>query len=294
MVSVAFAVPAAELRPFLSTYYLVTIPPGQTITDHLHPEWANLRIALDDGWLMGADAAGQLLSHGSKALLHGPTSGITPFLGYGRSVGVGILPTGWAALFEADASAYADRLVPAEDMLGAAAIANLQHQLADVRSADDLKRIADGFFLDRLGSSGATPYRQQRVAAVLAALNDPDLSSVEALCDHLHLTARQLSLISKAHFGFSPKLLMRRQRFLRMLGAMHARPYGEWRDFIDPLYVDQSHMIREFKYFLGLSPSAYFALKRPLLTAAAAARAKLFGQPLQGLHRLPSAPSREP
>jgi hypothetical protein len=41
-----------------------------------------------------------------------------------------------------------------------------------------------------------------------------------------------------------PKSLLRRQRFLRMLGTLHVRPYSEWGDFLDPQYVDQSHMVR--------------------------------------------------
>ena len=74
---------------------------------------------------------------------------------------------------------------------------------------------------------------------------------------------------------------------LRMLGTLHARPYEQWADFIDPQYVDQSHMIRDFQYFLGMSPSRYFAQDRPILKAATKGRAALMGQPLQGLHAAP-------
>jgi hypothetical protein len=90
--------------------------------------------------------------------------------------------------------------------------------------------------------------------------------------------------LSKRGFGFPPKLLLRRQRFLRMLGTLHARPYDEWPDFIDPQYVDQSHMIRDFGFFLGMPPRRYFAMDRPILRAATMGRAAMFGQPLQGLH----------
>jgi hypothetical protein len=69
-----------------------------------------------------------------------------------------------------------------------------------------------------------------------------------------------------------------------MLGTLHFRPYEEWRDFLDPLYVDQSHFIRDFHRFMNMSPSHYLALPRAIQRPAVSERAKLFGQPTQGLH----------
>jgi methylphosphotriester-DNA--protein-cysteine methyltransferase len=70
---------------------------------------------------------------------------------------------------------------------------------------------------------------------------------------------------------------------LRMLGALQARPYSEWPDYIDPQYVDQSHMIRDFKYFMGMSPRQYLALPRPVQKLSAIKRTEAVGGSLQGL-----------
>jgi AraC-like DNA-binding protein len=44
---------------------------------------------------------------------------------------------------------------------------------------------------------------------------------------------------------------------------------------IDEGYADQPQFTREFKYFMGMSPRAYFARQTPLTTAAAVARKAL-------------------
>lgn len=48
---------------------------------------------------------------------------------------------------------------------------------------------------------------------------------------------------------------------------MEGMSVGQWPHFLDPQYVDQSHMIRDFHKFIGMSPTQYFAMERPLLAA---------------------------
>ena len=45
-VKVRFHQPPLAQRPYFTTFYLteIDIPEGQRVQDHLHPEWANLRL----------------------------------------------------------------------------------------------------------------------------------------------------------------------------------------------------------------------------------------------------------
>ena len=61
-----------------------------------------------------------------------------------------------------------------------------------------------------------------------------------------------------------------------------------WADLIDERYYDQSHLVRDFHRFMGMAPSAYFALPREMLEPAAIAWVAGVGQSLQGLQ--PPAP----
>lgn len=282
-ISIAFRVPAPELLPFISTYYEFSTSGDEPVEDYLHPEWANIRMALDRPWIIGLDAGGQPVRTGARAVLQGPTSKPTYIKGSGASFGIGILPMGWGRLWHIDASSMADRIVPLASVLEEPESADFIEDISTATDIDARKAIADRLLLRRVGNRPARR-STHKVENLLSLLADPDIATVEQLTDGLGITQTQLARLSKQTLGFTPKLLLRRQRFLRMLGTMHSRPYAEWRQFIDPQYTDQSHMVRDFQYFLGMSPSAYFNMPRPILTAAARARAAMFGQPLQGLH----------
>lgn len=280
-VAVRFAVPAERLRPFLSTYWEMSISGDGVVDDMMHPEWANIRVPIDGQWLFGPSS--EALVDVRSAIIHGPTSRPTFVRGRaGKAFGIGVLPTGWNRFWCAEASDHADRFTPLETVMGAGANA-LQAALHGAPDFEARVGVADTFMLDMLERAKAAPNDAQ-VQALFQVLIDPASATVEQITSTLGLPQSRLARLSKRGFGFPPKLLLRRQRFLRMLGTLHARPYDEWPDFLDPQYVDQSHMIRDFQRFLGLAPSHYFALRRPMLEAATRGRAELFGQPLQGLH----------
>lgn len=281
-VSIRFAVPAERLRPFLSTYWEMTVSGDGIVEDWIPPEWANIRMTLDEPWAFGASP--ETAKTLPTAIIHGPTSRPTFVRGHaGRAFGIGILPTGWNRLWRANASQWADRFEPLETLMGDDAAA-LETTLKSALGFAARSAAADTFMLDLLARTKASAFDAQ-VQALFQVLIDPASATVEQITSTLGLPQSRLVRLSKRGFGFPPKLLLSRQRFLRMLGTLHARPYDEWPDFLDPQYVDQSHMIRDFQRFLGMAPSRYFALERPILEAATKGRAELFGQPLQGLHQ---------
>jgi AraC-like DNA-binding protein len=282
-VTIAFRMPAAALQPYISTYYELKIEGDEELEDHLHPEWSNIRMALDKPWAMGRNATGEAIRLPYLSALHGPTSDTTYIRGNGRSFGIGILPPGWNRLWQVDASRYADRVAPLTDLLGETVGAEFEAAIRDAADLDSRKSITDAFLIQRISRAKPNDLSTQ-IDSLFQVLADPANATVEQLTSTLGLPQARLARLSKRGFGFPPKLLLRRQRFLRMLGTLHARPYSEWRDFIDPQYSDQSHMVRDFKYFLGMSPRAYFNMDRPIMAAATVARAAMFGQPLQGLH----------
>ena len=280
-VIVRFAVPDERLRPYLSTIWEMTVTGDGIVEDWLHPEWANIRMTLDDPWAFGPSP--DALSRLPIAIIQGPTSRPTFIRGHaGRAFGIGVLPTGWNRLWRVSAHEWADRFTPLATIMGEDA-GRLE---TAVKAAPDFESRVDAanrFMLAMLDKSTPSPLDDQ-IKALFQVLIDPASATVEQITTTLGLPQSRLARLSKRGFGFPPKLLLRRQRFLRMLGTLHARPYDEWSDFLDPQYVDQSHMIRDFQRFLGMAPSHYFALKRPVLEAATRGRAALFGQPLQGLH----------
>jgi len=289
-VNIRFALPAEALRPYVTAYYRTDVlcaPRDPWVEDHLHPEWANLRI-VDNRDPQGVIGAGPLAPCPRFAVT-GPTSRAARFrIGTGRSWGIGLMPEGWARLFAASAADYADRIVDGlSDPLFAAfapMCAALAPQGGDF--ASELAVIEE--HMARAFAETAPP--DPAIAAVTAALADPGLVAVADLAARVGMTVRSLERLSVRAFGFPPKLLLRRQRFLRSMARFMLDPSMTWLGAIGSDYHDQSHFVRDFRRFMGMNPSAYAKLDKPLLTASARARMAILGQAVQGLHAPHAAP----
>lgn len=285
-VTVRFFMPSERLAPYFSTYYLTeaVLPEGEVIRDLLHPEWSNLRFSKNDSWqaAIGDDPVVQA----PHFIATGPTSRAAQFVtGSMRTWGIGLLPQGWARLIDANAEQFADRFVDGAGDPVFAPFAPLLDKLfaGDPDPSAEAARI-DGFLLDML-SRRPPPDDERRLHAAHTALVDCDVSSVSELAERLGMSSRSLERLSLRAFGFPPKLLLRRQRFLRSLAQFMLDPSLKWISTLDWHYVDQAHFVRDFRRFMGMSPSSYAALDHPVLRAAATARTAAAGAAVQALHQ---------
>lgn len=285
-VTVRFFMPSPRLAPYISTYYLteVDIPSGETITDWLHPEWANLRIAAKPGV---ASAIGtQPMRPAPRIIASGPSSYTTKFsTGPNRIWGIGILPLGLAQFIDAPAARFSDASCDAALEPAFAGLVPLAETLfgPEPDPAGEAARI-DAFLLALLDSRGPVA-DAERIRAINAALLDSSTRTVGEFAERLEMSSRSLERLSRRAFGFAPKLLLRRQRFMRSLAQFMLDPSLSWIETLDWHYVDQAHFVRDFKRFMGMSPSQYAALDHPVLSAAAKARLAAAGAAVQALHR---------
>ena len=286
-VAVHFFLPSPALRPYVTTYYLleVAVPEGATIEDRLHPEWANVRFSAQDDWLaaIGPETPRAV----PRLAATGPTSRATHFVtGSMRSWGIGLLPLGWARFIQAPACVYADRIVDGETDPAFAGFVDLADRCALAVKADPGEQAAriDRFMLALLDRT-SPPEDAERIQAAHTALVDCEIATVADLAVRNGMSARSFERLSLRAFGFSPKLLLRRQRFLRSLARFMLDPSLTWLSTLDDHYVDQAQFVRDFRRFMGMSPSCYAALDHPVLGAAARARAVAAGQAMQVLHQ---------
>lgn len=283
-VQMRFALPAAPLKDLITSYYTVEVrgPPGEEVHDMLHPEWGNIRFALANAWDT-LDAHGRPVGGHAEVLLFGPTSRARGVVARpGAIQGTGFTPLGWATLIGLPADELADRVVDARDRIGP----GLAELAAALRQAsDDAARTAllDAFWTARAERDAP---REAVIRAIGAALLDPAVRTVEGFAERVGVSQAALARACQRHFGFTPKLLLQRQRFMRTLAALAANPGRPIGDLIDPTYVDHSHFNRDFKRFMGLSPRDYLAQPRLVLRAATGERERALGAALQGLHEL--------
>lgn len=284
MITIRFALPSAALAPYVTTYYWgeLRATDGRWIEDYLHPEWPNVRF-IGQGANLSSVGAGEL-TETPRFAVTGTTSVATKFrMIAGRNWGIGLLPLGWQRFIGADASAYADKVTDGHSDPAMAAFKPLANKLEASRGdfGQELAMIEE-----HMEGLLARPVEDLAgIHSFNAALLDESLHSVGDLAERLDMNIRSVERLSKRVFGLSPKLLMRRQRFLRSLAQFMLDPSLKWLNAMDSSYHDQAHFTRDFRRFMGMSPRDYARMDHPLLSAAARARAELVGEAVQGLHR---------
>jgi AraC-like DNA-binding protein len=275
---VDYWLPDPRLDGLVSGYhrYAVALAPGERHLDVFFPAWANIRFRVaGEHWRV---RLGDESFNVPRAAVFGPTS----HAGYsegenGIVVGAGLTPLGWYRLNRADAAEFADRVAPLAELIGADAT-----PLADAAYAppEAIKAGFDAIFLRLLAQPRAD---EARVAQVHRYLMDPGQDGVAEMAAKLGLSHRTLNRIARAAFGFGPKLLVRRARFLRSLMALRGASAETWASRIESSYYDHSHFNRDAQEFLGMSPGAFLRLPKPLNEASARLRTQILGAPAQAL-----------
>ncbi len=137
------------------------------------------------------------------------------------------------------------------------------------------------FILDLLENAQTDDLLIQKAHNILV---DPELAIVQEMAERLNITGRTLDRLSRKAFGFPPKLLLRRQRFLRTLAENMLSSSQNWVSTLDPSYYDQAHFGRDFQRFMGMSATEYEAKPHPFMNAAVHGRMAAAGAGMQVLH----------
>ena len=275
---IRFYLPAEPLRPLVTSYYVLEA--HHPLDDFTHPEWGNIRIALDGAWYFYEPGESEAVWP-PAASIFGPTDRTRRFgTERGTLIGIGLTPIGWLSLVGSDASLAANEVLPLDGELGRR---GLDLRAALMAAPDEAAQVAllDDMLVARMRPRSAYCELAERIQA---ALLGGEIDQVAELADALRIEQRTLHRVCTSVFGFSPVRLLRRQRFLRTLGRVRDhldQPLGR---LIDSQYYDQAHFNRDFKAYMGMTPMAYFSLPREALRRAVEERSRVLGAPVQGLH----------
>ena len=278
-----FFAPPEQLAGCFTSFYLVEVDlaGGEPLEDWLQPEWAGLRFFFGGTPETGRRDGSVLRDTVFTAT--GPSSCPVHFRAPAlRLWGIGLLPLGWAKFMDVPAASLADSV---NDGMSHPAFARFTplYQALRATNADEEGQAAviSKFFLahDRAVRSEA------RISAVHEALVDPEVHGAAELATRANITQRTLERLCARYFGFTPQLLVRRQRMMRTLSAFMLADRASWSQVIDLHYTDHAHFSREFHAFMRMSPSEYAALDHPVLAAFMAERARIMGSPVQTLDR---------
>lgn len=276
--------PAEALRGVVSSYAVfdsdpaVQSGPGTWVL----PGWARLWIVLAQKPPGVATRHRSYAALGS-AMLFGVTSRAMPASTYGGvSVAIDIGPLAWARLFAPSAELLRDRITPLHELLPQVWCDDLVARVAESDHGPQIKRVLDYFFMERLPPPHPDEPLIARIAALLADEATHDLAAAAARAG---IGERALLGLTKRYFGFPPKILSMRTRFLRALVPMLLHGDGRAAAASPAGYHDSSHFIRDANRFLGMTPRRFLAIPMPYTRAALRARRHVIGAATSSLDR---------
>jgi AraC-like DNA-binding protein len=233
--------------------------PGATldIHDFAIPVWPNLRfllrgnidVLLEEKHSFHAPPAMSALFGGTTAATHVHITG--PF----KIIGASFFPRGWREIFATPASTWANKAGRVAEIWGDEPVAAMT-ALHDAATDIDIRSIMDQLLIRRILAAKA-PAVPDTTHDVERLLVDPHITSVDMIAAHTGLSLRQIERIALTGYGHPPKQVIRKFRFLRTMATLGRTPNGAWKDMIDQLYYDQSHFIRDFRQFTGITPTEY-------------------------------------
>jgi hypothetical protein len=273
--------PDPAVADYVTDYYVLDSEGAEVMgaVEWSMPGSANIRFFLDDR-PVNVTIGNRSFAPTPRAALYGPTGRALRVEAFGGiTIGMGISALGWARLFRRPAAGFRDRIVPLDQALSPDLSEDLFARLRASDRSLEVKSVLDSFFLANLGAPHPDePYLRRLMAFIL----DEAVVETGTIAERVGLTPQQLRQLALRYFGFPPKRLLRRARFLRSLLRMYAVGEADY-SLISRSYFDVSHFLRDADEFLGTTPRRFMAMQTPYLRQIIRARQAVFGVPAQAL-----------
>ena len=260
--------PSPDLTPFVRQHFVfrAPLPDDFVLIDQLLSETAMVRILLGGDWAAqygSADWRSEgptlLFGHNSKAFRVRVKGAFTV-------VGMSIRPSGWGALFNCKAETLTDSMWRLEELWGDAVAQDLYRRVAAANDDDAIVAAIEVTIRDQLKRIGSYAVDPAMRAFEDIARDDSTIRVADA-GDVIGLGQRAMERRCCATFGMTPKAVLRRSRFLDMAAALRGMSQPDEEEQAALRFSDQSHLNREFRHFIDMTPGAFEKAPTPLLNA---------------------------
>ncbi|MEM9647736.1 MAG: helix-turn-helix transcriptional regulator [Bacteroidota bacterium] len=183
-----------------------------------------------------------------------------------KSIGFGFFPHTGHLFTRFSASQFTNGLVALEDMGFEKKCNILAPQLEEASTFPKKLVLLQRFVLQQIQENRQLSIKQEYVRiAVEQALGSKGNFNLKKVCNQLNVSERFLQLSFKDYVGVSPTLFSKVVRFLNAVSLLQKENHSLTEKGLILGYYDQSHFIRDFKRFSGLSPKQYFQESHYLL-----------------------------
>lgn len=213
---------------------------------------------------MFQEAEGGMFMHGGDLklcplFLYGQTLQPIEILAYGsfRTVMFYLYPQVIKALFKVQAPALVDDCI---DITGLP-IPGADRILPDLQNARYAEQQVDllaEFLLGLIPEGEVAPGLDKAIRRIELTNENFDLASIS---DDFHGSQRTFQRLFKENVGISPRMYARVSRFNKALRKLESGDFQSLTDLaLESDFSDQSHFIRTFREFTGMSPRAFLKM----------------------------------
>lgn len=234
--------PPENLRPWVERFWIVSwhLAAGERYEQVVLPH-PSVQLAFE--------------AHGATVHGIGTRRFVARLEGWGRVLGVKLLPGAFTAFSARPMADLVDRVLPLADVFGERADALARSVAGEPDTERALGSI--GAFLESLAP--ATDDNIARVVELVSLVQrERSITRSEALARHAGLNVRSLQRLFERYLGLGPKWVIARARVQE---AAERIATGQSVDFallaVELGYHDQAHLIRDFKAQIGFTPAVY-------------------------------------
>jgi AraC-like DNA-binding protein len=178
-------------------------------------------------------------------------------LGRNTMLGIRFFPHGAACFLGDQLDVFNDRVLDLADLAGGT-VQVLHTQLVDTASWKKRIWLLEEFLKARILGPGRRLDKLAVVSDVMKEMRSADFfDNIDNVASRYGISSRYLQKLFLTYTGLTPKLYSKINRFQRSLQLVTRKDTSLTSIAYDCGYFDQSHFIREFKSFTGVTPSGY-------------------------------------
>lgn len=263
-------IPGEGLRPYIKCYFTFESETKFELTDTVFPG-GFMEIMFNLGEGVWKSAVGNEFHTTPPIELWGQITRPLAIKANGKNLMLGIrfFPHSAAYFLNEGVWEFNNQISDLRDLLGAP-VKTLHSRLMDTQELHQRINLIESFLMDRLSIAKTKPHKIGLVGQVVREMVHKNHSdNIETVASRYGITSRYLQKLFLQYTGVTPKLYGKINRFQHSLRLISQNEASLTSIAYDCGYFDQSHFIREFKSFTGITPSAFLPESYPVTQAFA-------------------------
>ncbi|MDO4511659.1 MAG: helix-turn-helix domain-containing protein [Bacteroidales bacterium] len=248
--------PSALLRPYVHHYWVMKSD-GDDVSETIFPP-ACMKWVFHRGVPFAIDGDSDDSRQASLCVQYDRPVQVTSHRRL-EMISVFFTPYATRAVMQMPAELLAGKLLDFDDV-DDKELSALKRRVHDADSTDEAIMLIDTFLQRRVLGIPQSPYIDQ-LAHVFDVMSANPQAKIPMLAEKACLCERQFRTIFSDNVGFSPKHMIRINRFKTILNRLVTNPEVALEELVlETDLTDYSHLNKEFRHFAGMTPRQYLEL----------------------------------